>query len=329
MANYKITELTSIDGDIDRTTDVVAVVDTSANETKKGTINQLLSITGAPLGDTDSQTVSNKTLGNTNIVTIKDGSSFTIQNASDTTKQARIDASGITTGTTRTYALPDANTTLVGIGTTQTLTNKTLTSPVINTATISNPTLTVDTVSEYSAANGVTVDGLNIKDAVLNTNNSVVTANITDAAVTPAKLMAGTGSSWVWQNWTPSYGGFSVGNGTVVAKYCQMGKTVHAIYSLTFGGTTSLSATGSANTISLPVTSSGNYVLAQAIGNGHITDAGTSDWVAVPQWLSTTTFNVFTSNSNADPRIVYITSAKPMTWTTSDILALSLTYEAA
>ena len=46
----------------------------------------------------------------------------------------------------------------------------------------------VDTVAEKTSANGVTVDGLNIKDSKLVTANSVVTANITDANVTLAKL---------------------------------------------------------------------------------------------------------------------------------------------
>jgi hypothetical protein len=78
--------------------------------------------------------------------------------------------------------------TIVGNTDVQTLTNKTLTSPVINTATIANPTLTTDTVSEYTAANGVTIDGVNLKDGALNTNNSVVTANITNLAVTSAKI---------------------------------------------------------------------------------------------------------------------------------------------
>jgi hypothetical protein len=80
--------------------------------------------------------------------------------------------------------------TIVGTTDSQTLTNKTLTSPVINTPTINNPSLNTDSVSEFTAANGVTVDGLNIKDGKLNTNNSVVTANITALAVTAAKLDA-------------------------------------------------------------------------------------------------------------------------------------------
>lgn len=45
----------------------------------------------------------------------------------------------------------------------------------------------VDTIGENTPANGVTIDGLNIKDGKLNTNDSVVTANITAAAVTPPK----------------------------------------------------------------------------------------------------------------------------------------------
>ena len=46
----------------------------------------------------------------------------------------------------------------------------------------------VDTIAEKTSTNGVTVDGLNIKDSKLVTTNSVVTANITDANVTLAKL---------------------------------------------------------------------------------------------------------------------------------------------
>lgn len=78
--------------------------------------------------------------------------------------------------------------TVVGTSDIQTLTNKTLTSPTINTATIVNPTIQTDSISEYTGANGVTVDGMNIKDGKLNTNSSVVTANITDGAVTEPKV---------------------------------------------------------------------------------------------------------------------------------------------
>ena len=64
-----------------------------------------------------------------------------------------------------------------------------LTSLTLTTPTITNPTITVDTIAEHTAANGVTIDSLNIKDGKLNTNDSVVTANITDDAVTAPKVV--------------------------------------------------------------------------------------------------------------------------------------------
>nr|BAR15039.1 hypothetical protein [uncultured Mediterranean phage uvMED] len=50
----------------------------------------------------------------------------------------------------------------------------------------------VDTIQENTSANGITVDGLNIKDSKLVTADSVVTANITDDAITLAKMASGT-----------------------------------------------------------------------------------------------------------------------------------------
>ena len=51
---------------------------------------------------------------------------FRIQDNTDTTKKIAFEASGITTATTRTLTAPDADLTIVGTATTQTLTNKTL-----------------------------------------------------------------------------------------------------------------------------------------------------------------------------------------------------------
>ena len=63
------------------------------------------------------------TLNNTNTITVK-GSSFTLQDATDTTKQANFVLSGLTTGTTYSYTLPAVSgaalATLGNIGSTQT-----------------------------------------------------------------------------------------------------------------------------------------------------------------------------------------------------------------
>lgn len=72
---------------------------------------------------TTAQTLQNKTLDNTNTVTLLD-TLFTIQDNSDPTKQAKFEASAIGAGTTRTFTLPNANTTIVGIDTTQVITEK-------------------------------------------------------------------------------------------------------------------------------------------------------------------------------------------------------------
>jgi hypothetical protein len=84
--------------------------------------------------DAATVTLTNKTLDNTNTVTLHD-TNFTIQDNVDATKQAKFEASGITTATTRTFTLPDADAVIVGTDVTQTLTNKTLTSPEINSPT--------------------------------------------------------------------------------------------------------------------------------------------------------------------------------------------------
>lgn len=105
MANSKISQLSSLTNDTVDVLDVLPVVDTSASETKKITYQNLLNP--------------------------KD-SVFNIVDNADITKKVAFQVSGVTTGTTRTLTVPDANTTIVGTDATQTLSNKTLTSPQVN-----------------------------------------------------------------------------------------------------------------------------------------------------------------------------------------------------
>lgn len=89
--------------------------------------------------------LSNSTIDNTNSIVVKDAN-FTLQDDVDTTKQAAFQLSGITTGTTRTFTLPDASTTIVGAAS-PTFTG-TVTAPIIASAT----TITFKTNGSTTAA---------------------------------------------------------------------------------------------------------------------------------------------------------------------------------
>lgn len=119
--------------------------------------------------------------------------------------------------------------TIVGTTDSQTLTNKTLTSPTINTATINNPTLNTNVINEFTGAAGVTIDGLLIKDNKLATANSVVTSNITDDAVTAAKVdwaSVGANAGIWWEEMsrtTLGVAGDNLNSATIAArKYLQL-----------------------------------------------------------------------------------------------------------
>jgi len=79
----------------------------------------------------------------------------------------------------------------------------------------------------------------------------------TEGNLTPSMLEAGQSTStWAWQSWAPNWTNFTVGNGTVVAKYIQIGKTVHFKIKVTLGSTSSVSG---AITFSLPTDSHADY----------------------------------------------------------------------
>ncbi len=109
MANQRIDQLNTLTESTIESGDLIPVYDVSASETKAIT----------------------KTDFDQSIGEVVD-STFTITDNADSTKKVRFQASGVTTGTTRTLTVPDADTTLVGTATTQTLTNKTI-DPSLNT----------------------------------------------------------------------------------------------------------------------------------------------------------------------------------------------------
>lgn len=132
------------------------------------------------------------TIGNTSTVTLKDAN-FTLQDDSDTTKQLQFQLSGITTATTRTLTVPDANTTLVGTDTTQTLTNKTLTTPVINgtvTGTGASTTPTASILAMWDANKNLSANAF-----ISSVTSTATAAGTTTMDITYTQIQIWTGST--------------------------------------------------------------------------------------------------------------------------------------
>lgn len=289
--------------------------------------NTLLGITSTPIGASDSQTLQNKTLDNTNSITVKDGS-LTVQNTADTTKRAVFSASGITTGTTRTLTLPNRSDTLVTLAGSETLTNKTITSPVITGGTIDNSAITVDSISGHTSATQVTVGGVLMNNGTIGTSGAVVAASILAGAVQPQALTSGTGTSWAMSTWTPTLGGMSKGNGTVTASYIQVGKLVFCRFLFTLGTTSTV--TGDAS-ITLPVTANSIYASAsQHLGGSIVFQAGGGTYYGVVQIASTTqAFFEAQLASGTYVTIQNLGAAIPNTWASTNWMAGEFWFEAA
>jgi hypothetical protein len=76
--------------------------------TQDNIVDPRASISGNPVGDTDVQTLSNKTLDDTNTITVKD-TLLTIENAAATTKTGGFDLSEVTAGNRRNLKWPDVS----------------------------------------------------------------------------------------------------------------------------------------------------------------------------------------------------------------------------
>ena len=115
---------------------------------------------------------------------------FRVIDSTDNTKQLALDVSAVSGSTTRTLAVPDANDTLTLLAATQTLTNKTLTSAVLN-GTISGTSIKdEDNMSSDSASHLATQQSIK---AYVDTEIAGISADIT--AVTAGTGLSGGGTS--------------------------------------------------------------------------------------------------------------------------------------
>ena len=152
------------------------------------------------------------------------------------------------------------------------------------------------------------------------------------SAITPEKLLIGTGTSWPWRSWTPSWTNVTVGNGTVVAAYSQTGKTVNFHLRFTLGSTSSISGS---ITFSPPVAPLAELYLAATegyvFGNVKFLDAATAAYLGYLQFgTGSTNISILALNTAASYGQQSTTSSTiPFTFGTSDIIVCTGSYEAA
>lgn len=107
----------------------------------------------------------------------------------DLTKIFRFDAGGITTSSTRVITIPDYNGTLATLAGTETLTNKTLTSPTI-TGTLTIPSGAIATA-------GIADDAVTLAKMAAGTPGNIITYN---ASGNPAAVSTGTSGHFLTSN---------------------------------------------------------------------------------------------------------------------------------
>jgi hypothetical protein len=180
----------------------------------------------------------NGTTNLSGVVNVSDAN-LLIKDDVNSSKIAKFEVSGLTGSTTRTFAFPDANTTLVGTDASQTLTNKTLTLPVISTIsntgiltlptatdtlvgrnttdTLTNKTLTAPTINGTVATSGLTLPAftggaingttiptsktlVTLDDTQTLTNKTLTSPTITGTGTIQCETFTATGSTTLGDN---------------------------------------------------------------------------------------------------------------------------------
>lgn len=297
-------------GSIDASTSYWPIVNSGVTE--RINRNTALGLVSAPVGLTDTQTLTNKTLTAPTI------SSPVL--------------SGTVTGTYTLGGTPTFPASVVTLTGTQTLTNKTLTSPTINDGSISNTTISVDAIAGFSDADSGSIYGVDILNGLITAGSyaagSIATADLANGSVTPEKLQAGTGTTWVWQSWTPTW--TNVTGGTLqYARYSIIGKTCVFDIRYTLNG----AGVSGDISVSLPVAANSRYGAVgnlDPMGNAMFRDAGTAGYPAVVTVSSTTVANVRPqSASGSYVSYTPASSTIPFTWTSTDEIYVTGRYETA
>jgi hypothetical protein len=190
----------------------------------------------------------------------------------------------------------------------------------------------------------VTSDDANaIQNAIVDAKGDLIAAS---AADTPARLAVGANNTMLvadsttatglayksaatlypWTTYSPTTSGFTKGNGTEIARYQQIGKTVFIDYSFTFGSTSAM--TGMVR-IGMPVSPAGAMQF-NPCGNVLFEDKDTAFYLGSCVVQAYDWINVYLDKADGTyTREGYTSSTVPFTWGNTDRFFLSVSYEAA
>jgi hypothetical protein len=299
MADTKISALTSYSNP-DAANDVIPIVDTANSSTKKITRNAYLGLTSTPVGLTDTQVLTNKTL-------------------TAPTLTSPI-LSGTVTGTYTLAGTPTFPSSVVTLTGSQTLTNKILTSPTISAPTITNASISADAITGFSSSNSGTIYGVAVSSGIFTTNNIVPNNSLSNTG--------SFGSAWAYTSWVPAWTNFTVGNGTLnYAKFSRVGASVRYRLKFTLGST---SAVTGLITFSTPVNIHADYAATDLIPGSSTSYDLSAATLYFGQAFSASSSTISLKTLHTDGtrgNLEATASNNPFVWTTGDIIYSSGMYE--
>lgn len=165
-----------------------------------------------------------------------------------------------------------------------------------------------------------------LNDFVENIESLATGDGLDDGSISPENLVAGTGTSWAPQSWTPTFTNLTVGNGTVIALYKRTGDVVEGVLKFILGNSSSISG----NIIfTLPVEAHSLYSSSiWCIGSGYAEDTSVSSSNVMPTIeASTTQGRIRTMNvAGTFGNIVGTGSGSPITWGDTDYFSVTFRY---